>query len=51
MKFVCGILQMLLYTPEDFLKDIGHFSDQELKKNGSERTSTNQTDRGTMLPI
>ena len=38
---------MLLRTPEDFVKDMGHSSDQELKKNGTERTPTNQTVRGS----
>ena len=38
MKLECRILQMLLRTREDFPKDIGHSSDQELKKSGTERT-------------
>ena len=49
-KSVCRILQVLLRTPEDFLKDIGHSSDQELKNIGTERTPTDQIVRGTMLP-
>ena len=33
---LCRVLQVLLRTPEDFLKDIGHYSDQELKKIGKD---------------
>ena len=47
--FVCRILQMLLHSPKDFLKDDGHSLDRALKKNVTERTFTNQTVRGTML--
>ena len=38
-------------TSEDFLKDVGHSSDRDRKKNGTECTSTNLTVRGTMLRI
>ena len=31
-RFVCRILQMLLRTPEDLLKDIGHFPGRDRKK-------------------
>ena len=42
---------MLLHTPEDFLKDIGHFSDWDQKKHGTERTFTNQTVCGITLLV
>ena len=38
---------MLLRSPEDFLNDIGHSSDLELKKIGTERTPADQIVRGT----
>ena len=34
MKVVNAILQMLSKVPERFPKDIGHYSDLDLKKNG-----------------
>ena len=40
---VLRILPMLLRTPEDFLQDICHSSDQELKNNCMERTLTSKT--------
>ena len=48
-KFVWRILQMLLHTPQVFPKDIGHSSDQELKKSGTERTFAAKTVCGIML--
>ena len=47
-KFVKAIPQIVPIMPENFPKDIGHSSDLDLKKNGTERTLTNQTVRGTM---
>ena len=48
-KLVFRILQKFRRAHKDFLKGIGHFSDQELKKRGAERTPTKQTVCGTML--
>ena len=45
--FVYMIPQVLLHTPQSFPKDIGHSSDLDLKKNGTPRSLTNQTVRGT----
>ena len=52
-KFVSRILEMLLHSPEDFLKDIGHLSEPgtEEPELEPERTSQNQTVCGTMLLI
>ena len=44
---VCRSRQMLLRTQEDVQKDVGHSSDQELKKSGTERTLIDQTVCGT----
>ena len=40
---VFRILPMLLRTPEDFLQDISHSSDQELENTCMERTLTSKT--------
>ena len=51
MKFVKQILQMLLHTPQIYLKDIGPSSDRDLKKIGTGRIFTNQTNNVADLMI
>ena len=49
-KFVKAIPQMLSNFPENFLKDIGHFSYLDLKKMVCYRSPMNQTVCGTLSP-
>ena len=42
--YVLRILHLFRIMQKDSLKDIGHFSGQEQKKNGTDRTPTNQTE-------
>ena len=46
MRLVLRILSLCHNTQEYFLKDVGHSSDQVVKKKGTERTRLSPKDNG-----